>query len=423
MTRFTPAKFFPLLLLFVFCATVLASPTLHQDIIYVSDTSDNLDSVDVEKTADGKPSEGVDYTEENANLQLVADTPAPSGNIKGLLYNPGDVCPGKTSQAIPSNIPKSLMNQRIALVKQSDSCSIYEQINAIQQEGVIGAVFYVDGPTSTTSSSKPGIKIPVFKISREKGADLMNKLADAEGSTRMVRVIMIPSSGSFSGGWQIAIIVIGSILAVSFLVSVLIHCRLYQLRRRERNLMIAQHEANVNSKLKVFTLEKSVLKTFPTKVYNKQLDGSAVTSDSSKSATISEICSICLEELVDGETLRELPCSHLYHMECVDKWLTTKSSHCPLCKQDATPPEIAEKREKKYAHTVQIQDRLNNIYDTSNEHRNTGGSSSTFSRILDMFGYGGSSRESQSRVSPAGGNLFAIQELPPAHHNNLNRIV
>ncbi|RGB25733.1 hypothetical protein C1646_595196, partial [Rhizophagus diaphanus] len=57
-------------------------------------------------------------------------------------------------------------------------------------------------------------------------------------------------------------------------------------------------------------------------------------------------CSICLEELVDGETLRELPCSHLYHMECIDKWLTTKSSHCPLCKQDATPPEIAEKREK-----------------------------------------------------------------------------
>src|SRR5438034_11792155 len=81
MNRFTPAKFFPLLLVFIFCATVLASPTLHQDIVYVSDNSDNINSVDVEKT-DGKPSEGVDYTEENANLQQVAGTPEPSGNIK-----------------------------------------------------------------------------------------------------------------------------------------------------------------------------------------------------------------------------------------------------------------------------------------------------------------------------------------------------
>jgi len=78
---------------------------------------------------------------------------------------------------------------------------------------------------------------------------------------------------------------------------------------------------------------------------------------------------------------------------------------------------------KKYAHAVQVQDRLNNIYDTSNERRNTGENSSKFSRILDMFGYGGSGRESQSRVRPTGGNLFAIQELPPVHNDNLNRIV
>jgi hypothetical protein len=82
MTRFTPANFFPLLLLFIFCATVLAGPTLHQDIINVSGTPENIDSVDVEKTADGKPSGGVDYTEENANLQQVAETPEPSRNIK-----------------------------------------------------------------------------------------------------------------------------------------------------------------------------------------------------------------------------------------------------------------------------------------------------------------------------------------------------
>ncbi|RIA90270.1 hypothetical protein C1645_737998 [Glomus cerebriforme] len=425
MPRFTPATFIPLLLLFIFCATnVLASPTLHQDIVFVSDTSDNINSVEVE-TINGKPSEGVDYTEENASLQQVADTPDPSGNIKGLLYYPGDVC-SQTSQAISSNIPKSLMNQRIALIEQSASCSVYDQIKAVQKDGAIGAVIYDDGTTPNSPASKDSISIPVFNIKKESGDDLMKKLSETgptpDGKIKMVRVVMLPSSSSFNGGWQIAIIVIGAILAASFLVSVLIHCRLYQLRRRERSLMMAQHEASVNSKLKVFTLEKSVLKTFPTKVYNKKRDRFSVATGSSKSANNSDLCSICLEELVDGETLRELPCSHLYHMECVDKWLTTKSSQCPLCKQDVTPPEIAEKREKKYAHAIQVQDRLNNIYDT-NDHRNTGESSSKFSRILDLFGYGGSSRESQSRVRPTGGNLFAIQELPPVHNDNLNRIV
>jgi len=161
--------------------------------------------------------------------------------------------------------------------------------------------------------------------------------------------------------------------------------------------MVAQHEANMNAKLQVFTLEKSVVKSFPTRVYSKQDKISAIFEgpESSKLANGSpENCSICLEEYSDREILRELPCSHLYHMECVDKWLTTKSSNCPLCKQDATPPAIAEKREKRYIHAVQVQHRLDNIYNTTNatrESRSPGESSSTVSRVLDWFGYRGGS--------------------------------
>jgi hypothetical protein len=83
MPRFTPATFIPLLLLFIFCATnVLASPTLHQDIVYVSNNSDDINSAEVEKTAEGKPSEGIDYTEGNASIQQVANTPDPQSNLK-----------------------------------------------------------------------------------------------------------------------------------------------------------------------------------------------------------------------------------------------------------------------------------------------------------------------------------------------------
>ncbi|KAJ1917311.1 hypothetical protein H4219_003270 [Mycoemilia scoparia] len=45
-------------------------------------------------------------------------------------------------------------------------------------------------------------------------------------------------------------------------------------------------------------------------------------------------CSICLDEMEIGDTIRELPCDHRYHSKCLDKWLLTQSTRCPLCKAD-----------------------------------------------------------------------------------------
>ncbi|KAF9298400.1 hypothetical protein BGZ88_006879 [Linnemannia elongata] len=45
-------------------------------------------------------------------------------------------------------------------------------------------------------------------------------------------------------------------------------------------------------------------------------------------------CSICLCEYIAGDRVRVLPCTHEYHAECIDIWLTNKSTQCPLCKHD-----------------------------------------------------------------------------------------
>ncbi|KAG9459357.1 hypothetical protein H6P81_003865 [Aristolochia fimbriata] len=45
------------------------------------------------------------------------------------------------------------------------------------------------------------------------------------------------------------------------------------------------------------------------------------------------VCSICLAKYGDNEELRELPCLHFFHVECVDKWLKINAS-CPLCKRE-----------------------------------------------------------------------------------------
>lgn len=45
------------------------------------------------------------------------------------------------------------------------------------------------------------------------------------------------------------------------------------------------------------------------------------------------VCSICLEEYIIGVPVRRLPCMHVFHSECLDRWLET-SGLCPLCKTD-----------------------------------------------------------------------------------------
>ena len=42
-------------------------------------------------------------------------------------------------------------------------------------------------------------------------------------------------------------------------------------------------------------------------------------------------CSICVDELEEGEAVNILCCGHIYHPACIHSWLTTGKNTCPMC--------------------------------------------------------------------------------------------
>ncbi|XP_065565381.1 E3 ubiquitin-protein ligase ARK2C-like isoform X2 [Artemia franciscana] len=54
---------------------------------------------------------------------------------------------------------------------------------------------------------------------------------------------------------------------------------------------------------------------------------SAVVSDDT------EECTICLFDFEEEQDVRRLPCMHIYHIPCVDRWLAS-NKRCPICRVD-----------------------------------------------------------------------------------------
>ncbi|XP_067949808.1 E3 ubiquitin-protein ligase arkadia-A-like [Watersipora subatra] len=57
-----------------------------------------------------------------------------------------------------------------------------------------------------------------------------------------------------------------------------------------------------------------------------------VASDSDQGSS-NEKCTICISEYKTGEHVRRLPCLHLFHRDCVDRWLNS-NKRCPMCRVD-----------------------------------------------------------------------------------------
>ncbi|XWS19035.1 hypothetical protein CRYUN_Cryun32bG0096500 [Craigia yunnanensis] len=69
---------------------------------------------------------------------------------------------------------------------------------------------------------------------------------------------------------------------------------------------------------------------------NSAGEGGVLAAGTEKERVISgedAVCCICLAKYADDDELRELPCIHVFHVDCVDKWLKINAT-CPLCKSE-----------------------------------------------------------------------------------------
>ena len=48
-------------------------------------------------------------------------------------------------------------------------------------------------------------------------------------------------------------------------------------------------------------------------------------------------CAVCLYKIGEGEEIIVLRCDHVFHKECLDRWVGFNNATCPLCRQSVGP--------------------------------------------------------------------------------------
>ncbi|VAH55020.1 unnamed protein product [Triticum turgidum subsp. durum] len=238
-------------------------------------------------------------------------SPAVKGSgVNGLVYTaePLNACSALTSKAVEG--PPS----PFALVIRG-GCTFDEKVKNVQDAGFKAAIVY-DNENSgvlvssvTVAGSSSGIQIYAVFISKVSG-EVLKKFS---GRTD-VEVWIIPSFEN--SAWSIMAISFISLLAMSAVLATCFFVRRHRIRRdRPRNLDSREFHG----------MSSQLVKAMPSLIFTKVQEDNCTSS----------MCAICLEDYTVGEQIRVLPCRHKFHAACVDMWLTSWRSFCPVCKRDA----------------------------------------------------------------------------------------
>lgn len=225
---------------------------------------------------------------------------------------------------------------------------------------------------------------PTYALSSIGGQNIMNALNQYSGnlstvphgddlgrifnSTVYVRLwatVSTESSGGLPSLWVFLVIVLAILVTAIGSTSLCMHV----IQRRRRNALrqrVQNGEVDLEALgVKRLTVSQQLLDKMPIVTYTaaspdteKPLDSnvnaamcvkasattgarplSAPSASMTSSTTFSQpTCPICIDDFEPNETkVRELPCRHIFHPDCIDTFLLSNSSLCPMCKQSVLP--------------------------------------------------------------------------------------
>lgn len=227
----------------------------------------------------------------------------------GVLYlaEPLDACTELTNKV--EQLPNT--SSPFALVVRG-GCSFEEKVRRAQMAGFKAVIVYDNedgGVLVAMAGNSAGIRIHAVFVSKASG-EILKKYA---GLTN-VEIWLIPTFEN--SAWSIMAISFISLLAMSAVLATCFFVRRHRIRRERPRASLVREFHGMSSRL---------VKAMPSLIFT------AVLEDNCTSRT----CAICLEDYCVGEKLRILPCCHKFHAACVDSWLTSWRTFCPVCKRDA----------------------------------------------------------------------------------------
>ncbi|KAJ1273609.1 hypothetical protein BS78_06G295000 [Paspalum vaginatum] len=192
-------------------------------------------------------------------------------------------------------------------------CAFDEKVKNAQDAGFKAAIVYDNensGVLVSMAGSSSGTHIYAVFVSKASG-EVLKKFS---GHTD-VEVWILPTFEN--SAWSIMAISFISLLAMSAVLATCFFVRRHRIRRDHPRIPESREFHGMSSQL---------VKAMPSLIFTKVQEDNCTSS----------MCAICLEDYNFGEKLRVLPCRHKFHAACVDFWLTSWRTFCPVCKRDAS---------------------------------------------------------------------------------------
>ncbi|GAB2271931.1 hypothetical protein Dimus_006759 [Dionaea muscipula] len=235
-----------------------------------------------------------------------------ASGICGKLYaaDPIEACSTLTDHVKPGGNNSS----PFALIIRG-GCSFEEKVRRAQAAGFEAAIVYDNndgGGLIAMAGNSAGIRIPAVFVSQATG----EKLKKYTGIGNM-EIWIVPSYEN--SAWSIVAISFISLLAMSAVLATCFFVRRHRIRRGGGE----RHQPRVVREF--HGMSRRLVKAMPSLIFTAVLEENCTAST----------CAICLDDYKAGDKLRVLPCQHKFHAFCVDAWLTTWRTFCPVCKRDA----------------------------------------------------------------------------------------